>query len=654
MTKYFSSAILILFLCLSSSDLFSQYKLPFGDIGLVDLSNKPYKPDPGADAIILSDIGVASFNYVNEFYVEFERDVKIRIVNSEGFDYANIEIPYTSDDRIYNYRASTFNTRNGERTETKIPKKSFLTENKSSTTKVLRFNFPDVHEGSIIEYSYIIRLTKGSIYTLVPWRFQSLIPTVLSSLTVTYPEACRYKSIISGSAINVSVSNAKSEGFIFGERGYIITTKWTAQNMPAFREEPYIKSRKEHITRVSFELGSIDFKGSGYEEITPSYATLTTKLLERNDFGKALNTNFKSIAEKITVGMTDNLLKLKKIHEYISTNILWNGENDYTASGTLRTVFNKGKGNSADINLILISMLRSVNINADPLILSTRSNGSLNQFSAMIQQFDYLVAYVNIGGDIYLVDATDPLRSFDVLPFDCLNDAGRLINTYDSKFVNLRNKETSNSSTTMILNLDLSGNLEGSLENRYSDYMAYSIRKLIKNEGEEGYIDLMKSSSSDVDFSDVTIEYANNRDSDLIEKGKVKIVSGVEIAGNEIIFSPDLSLTRTKNPFTALERKFPVDFGSPFTSTSSLTINIPQGYAVVEKPGDITLNLGDHDGNFAFKCIQIDNKLVISYIININKTVFKPSEYNELKSFYSKILKKQAELLILKRNAMNS
>jgi hypothetical protein len=59
MTRYTYYFLLIVFLSFSAPELFSQYKLPFGDIPLAKLSNKPYKPDPGADAIILSDIGVA-------------------------------------------------------------------------------------------------------------------------------------------------------------------------------------------------------------------------------------------------------------------------------------------------------------------------------------------------------------------------------------------------------------------------------------------------------------------------------------------------------------------------------------------------------------------------------------------------------------------
>ena len=68
------------------------------------------------------------------------------------------------------------------------------------------------------------------------------------------------------------------------------------------------------------------------------------------------------------------------------------GIDGFTASNSLRNVMNKEKGSSAEINMILIAMLRSAGLNADPVILSTRSNGSLNQNSAMMQQFNYLVA----------------------------------------------------------------------------------------------------------------------------------------------------------------------------------------------------------------------------------------------------------------------
>jgi hypothetical protein len=401
---------------------------------------------------------------------------------------------------------------------------------------------------------------------------------------------------------------------------------------------------------LSFELGSIDFPGSYYEEITPTYSSLTTKLLDREDFGIALNANLKSEAEKIIQGASDDLDKLKKIHTYISSKILWDGSDDYTSSGSLRSILNKEKGNSADINMLLIAMLRSVNISADPVILSTRQNGSLNQYSAMIQQFNYLVAYVSIGDKYYLVDATDPLRPFNVLPSDCLNDAGRLINLNRSQFVKLRNNEKNDFSEKLNLVIDVSGNISGDMENRYSDYAGYNIRKLIKLESEEGYIDMIRSVSGNMTISDFKVENSADPYSDLVEKCSVKLVNGGQIAGDQIILNPYFSLTGIKNPFFSQERKFPVDFGCPQTGSYSLTLKIPDGYSVVEKPADLSYNDGGTDLKYEFKCDQNGNNLIIKSIFNINKTVFQPSEYNSLRSFYSKMIEKQSELIVLKKN----
>lgn len=184
--------IVVLFLISLAVPCFSQNKIPFGDIKTDDLRNLPYKPDPGADAIVLSDMGIAALNYDgDDFYVEFVRDVKIRIVNSKGFKYANIELSFSPGDDLLSYKASTFNLKNGEKTEVPIGKKSFY-KDYSSFRRTVRFTFPDVHEGSVIEYSYTVKLKTNSIYRLVPWKFQTSIPVVSSAITVLYPENFAY------------------------------------------------------------------------------------------------------------------------------------------------------------------------------------------------------------------------------------------------------------------------------------------------------------------------------------------------------------------------------------------------------------------------------------------------------------------------------
>ena len=91
-----------------------------------------------------------------------------------------------------------------------------------------------------------------------------------------------------------------------------------ASEVPAFRPEPYILSKRENMTRITFEISKVDFPRITYNDISPSYERLNAKLLDLEDFGTAIQTNFKSVTEKVTAGLTDDLSKLKKIHKYIA------------------------------------------------------------------------------------------------------------------------------------------------------------------------------------------------------------------------------------------------------------------------------------------------------------------------------------------------
>ena len=83
--------------------------------------------------------------------------------------------------------------------------------------------------------------------------------------------------------------------------------------------------------------------------------------------------------------------------------------------------------NSADINLLLIAMLREAGIESHPVVLSTRSNGVLRKAFPMLNQFNYVVAMaISEEGNI-IMDATDAACPPGVLPVRCLNQEGRIV-----------------------------------------------------------------------------------------------------------------------------------------------------------------------------------------------------------------------------------
>ncbi len=634
-----------------STNCYSQTSLPFGNIKIDDLKNKPYEPDPGADAIVLSDIAVAGLGYDSRgFFVEMERDVRIKIVNSDGFGYADITLPFRKDEKITKYKASTFNLKNGEKIETPVTKEAFIIEKTGESRQSLKFSFPDVHEGSIIEYTYRMRLGSYSKYIFVPWKFQREIPVAFSSLTVEYPESFVYKYVLSGNLNSIRSESARGNKRFLDDYVQTNILRWTANDVPAFKAEPYIIGRNDLVSRITFELARVELPDISKQEITPSYNNLTEELMKRSDFGTPLEANLKSLTKTIIGNEKDNRAKLLLIHRYITSNIMWDGEEDFITSAPLRKILQKGKGNSADINILLIAMARAAGLSAEPVILSTRSNGSLNVLSALITQFNYVVARINIEGEYYLVDATDPMRPFNELPFNCLNKTGWLCGNTKSDFVELDNKEINSLSQNITLVPEKDGSIWGKLENIYKGYEASSLRKQIRLESEEGYSDLVKSNNPEAQISEFKLGSVKDIGSEVKESYSFKIIDGSHLTQNELIIKPYQLNTAVYNPFYLSERKYPVDFGCPQVESFTLSLTIPEGYSLDMKPDDSSITLGKDGGSFKFTCEQSGNLIKISSLFKIDKIAFAVSEYKDIQSFYLKVQQKQSEYIVLKKN----
>jgi hypothetical protein len=640
--------IILIITIIAVQNLRSQ-KPVFGKVTYDELSMKDYKQDPGADAVILSDVGLVTLRYNDGFYLEYERDVKIKIINSNGFEYADIQIPYIFKDELLSYKATTYNLKNGEITRTPVSRKAFIKEKNTKFRNILKFNFPDVHEGSVIEYSYKLQSTEF-IYSLFPWSFQSMIPVKLSSLSVAYPEFFIYKSIISGNPKLVRVNSAKWKEYFAGKQTEINMSTWRAETVPAFSDEPFIKNVTDNETKLTFELASVKFPNSSFEEISPNYNTLTKKLMERDDFRKNLlgNHNLNKDAQRLTVGLTNDIEKVKAIHKYISENILWNGEEDFLPSSTTKKIYTTKKGNNADINMMLIAMLRSINIKADPVILSTRSNGSINKLSAMMQQFNYLVANITVDGKNYMVDATDPLRPFDMLPFECLNGEGFIVSN-NSGFINLMNAEKTEDNFRYDLLLSEKGSVSGNVEISRKGYSALTTRENLKLNGEEGYKEEFMENLSPYEINDYVIQNSENPDSDIVERCKIKIDSiSISEEGN-LILNPFLTFEENYNPFIYPERKYPVDFGCQVKNGYEIKLEIPDSYKIVSLPDNVNYILGKSDAVYRFTSEIIENSIIISSSLEVNKTRFSTEEYNSLRNFFINMLQSRTRLLILNK-----
>ena len=102
-----------------------------------------------------------------------------------------------AEEELENLKAVTYNLENGKVVETKLEIKSAVFKDKINKNLVIKkFTFPNIKEGSIIEYEYTLK--SDFIFNLQPWEFQGEYPRLWSEYNVAMPSFYNYVTLTQG------------------------------------------------------------------------------------------------------------------------------------------------------------------------------------------------------------------------------------------------------------------------------------------------------------------------------------------------------------------------------------------------------------------------------------------------------------------------
>jgi len=124
----------------------------------------------------------------------------------------------------------------------------------------------------------------------------------------------------------------------------------------------------------------------------------------------------------------------------------------------------------------------------------------------------------------------------------------------------------------------------------------------------------------------------------------------IEKQGGDILYlSPLLSETIAKNPFESAIRTYPVEMLYARSETFTFSFIIPDGYQIEELPNSEKISLGADGGKFEYLIAQNGATIQLRTTLILTKATYQPAEYEGLREFYARILKKQNEQIILKK-----
>ncbi|MNL12694.1 hypothetical protein D3C87_1335670 [compost metagenome] len=327
----------------------------------------------------------------------------------------------------------------------------------------------------------------------------------------------------------------------------------------------------------------------------------------------------------------------------------WNEENGYYTDKGVVKAYKEQTGNAAEINFILINMLKVAGVEVNPVLVSTVENGI--PVYPTRTGFNYVIAAAEIDGKQILLDATHKFTSPNILPLNLLNWKGRLIRKDGtSKEIDLYPGLVSKEFSNTIVKLDASGKIEGKVRVQRTDYDAYSFRVQNADKNQESYLEKYEEQLGDLKISDYAIENKKtNFSNPIIETFSFSSDNQSEIIGGKIFINPLLFFTRTKNPFTQERRQMGIYFGYPTQEKFNLNLDIPEGYSVESLPKPVRISTEDKAITYVFNISNEGNKIQISCIKEINNSIFAADEYTGLKDIFQKMLASQNEKIVLKK-----
>jgi hypothetical protein len=337
-------------------------------------------------------------------------------------------------------------------------------------------------------------------------------------------------------------------------------------------------------------------------------------------------------------------------YNLIKQAMTWNERETFYVETTIKKAFDSKTGNVADINLLLVVLLRELGYDANPVILSTRDNGRVLDNYVLLSKFNYVIAHVDMDGKDLLLDATAMQTPAGILPMRCLNGQGRLISKNGTRWVDLQSsyKNAETSIGTFELNAD--GTAKGNIAISHLGYNNVRERRKFVKEGKEKYIEEYKKKATNWQIAKTELENADDVMSPFVRKYDLTVNDLVTVAGERIYFNPVMYNPQKENPFKNPERKFPVDFGALIEETIITSYTIPQGYMVEEMPKNVRIGLPDDGGKFTYIVgVSEEGKISISSKIFLKKATYFAQEYEVLRAFYDQIVQKHAEQIVLKK-----
>ncbi len=644
--NHFERLSLITAILLFSWDNTHAQKMKFGKYTAVELALTEVNFEPEANSVVLEEYAKNQF-MGGILHTTFHR--RIKVLKESGKSIGDVSISYYfGNDGVENVskiNAQIMNIVNGKEEIIKLSKKDLFEVDAGNGYKEIRFTFPNVKEGSILEYEYL-KVDKNITF-LNSYVFQNDIPTIRSSYWIDIPSYLNYRTLMQGNKTLRTDFRTQKDGVY----------QWSLTNLRSIKGEPYMNHFADYLERVEFQLAGYTYRDSegygngvfGYKEVLSSWQELAGNIRGIATFDSYLNPDKAATLrlKNLEIVADSELERAKKIYKHVIAHYKFNDINGDIPLQTLKTTLEIGKGSKADINLNLLAHLAAHDIPSSPVLISSKGNGRSQLIEAPFAgQFNHLVLMAKIEGKEYFLDATDPQMPFGHLPLDNHTGSGLILLKEESRLIPIKLFHRSGITQIISISPDAEGKLISETTIRYLDYDAVQVCGLNEDKNSK---DFKKEIFENVeDF----LDYSFSEKDEPRKVADIKVKSVAADMGEELLFINPFKYTRwNENPFVAESRVFPIDFNYTFTDHFSAMIQIPEGFELDDFPEEAEISIPGGAISFTYKIAVLHGMVKVNSSIDLKNNLIESVAYPELKYLMEIVTGKLKEPVVLKKTS---
>lgn len=653
---YFLLASVLLIASLEMAAQIIPVNTRFGKVSKEEVELMEYPADTSASALMLYEYTSVSidFDASGGFKLNTRKHQRIKVLNEEGLDWGDVEMIYynsnTLRDNISGIDVSTYNLVNGKVVETKMPSKYVFREDFTENYKKLSFSAQEVRVGSVIEIRYTV---SSNIYWEIDDIFlQKDIPVNLSECIIRLPEMFEFnKKQLGFNTVKYEYAAESGSLPLGGGSVYSYTVnvdKYSAADIPAFKEEPYLYNADQYYTALHYDIRSLTIPGSVYEDFSVNWGDVDDSYLDSDMMRRfRAQCQFKDEVAALPADGSD-MDRIVSAVKLVKGKVAWDKSYKILPQ-PLAQVVKAQSGTNADINCLIAGCLREMGYTVEPVMIKLRSSGLLLEHQPEMHPYDTFILKVTAAdGTSYYLDGGSDDAYINVLSPLMLVEKARVLRPERmSQWVDLTRLGRNGTIMSVKASVTPDMSLTGTVTSKFSGQDSYSIKRDYNSfDDEDGFIEDIENNTLQevLEFSQSGMkDYSSNA------SYEYKFSSDLGPEGDRIYINPFISRFHSKDSFQSIKREYPIDFPYPYMINYMFILEIPEGYAVEQMPENALVKLQGLDATLKLLANVRGQVLQISFSYTQNKMIGLVNDYESIREFWQYINDTYESMIVLKK-----